>query len=273
MQIGMIGAGRMGGSMVRRLLRGGHACVVHSLSAQELEPLVAEGATAAASLAELVERLNPPRAVWLMVPAAAVDATLDALVPLLARGDTVIDGGNSHFADDLRRAEALGARGLHYLDVGTSGGVWGLERGYCLMIGGDADAARPVPLGAIDVVPVEGVAAVDHDVARVHPSGQGVGRRAGERRRDHDPDRPRDRETLQQVVERAGSLRALLGEEAHRGRVHVEGHDLVTVPQEAAREVRSHPAETHHADPHRQLLPLPRAAARGRSATLPRGRL
>jgi 6-phosphogluconate dehydrogenase len=142
MQLGMIGAGRMGGNMARRLLRGGHACVVHSLSAQELEPLVAEGAAAAASLAELVERLSPPRAVWLMVPAAAVDATLDALVPLLARGDTVIDGGNSHFADDLRRAEALGARGLHYLDVGTSGGVWGLERGYCLMIGGDADAAR-----------------------------------------------------------------------------------------------------------------------------------
>ena len=142
MQLGMIGAGRMGGNMVRRLLRGGHACVVHSLAAKELEPLVAEGATAAASLPELVERLSPPRAVWLMVPAAAVDTALDELAPLLSAGDTVIDGGNSHYVDDLRRAETLGARGIHYVDVGTSGGIRGLERGYCLMIGGDAGAVR-----------------------------------------------------------------------------------------------------------------------------------
>ena len=142
MQIGMVGAGRMGANMVRRLLRGGHACVVHSLAASEIEPLVAEGATGASSLAELVARLGAPRAVWLMVPAGAVDAAIDELAPLLARGDTVIDGGNSHYVDDLRRSKALAARGIHYLDIGTSGGVWGLQRGYCLMIGGDAEAVR-----------------------------------------------------------------------------------------------------------------------------------
>jgi 6-phosphogluconate dehydrogenase len=142
MQLGMIGAGRMGANMVRRLLRGGHHCVVHSLSAAEVEPLVAEGATAAASPADLVARLTAPRAVWLMVPAGAVDAAIDALAPLLAPGDTLIDGGNSHHVDDLRRSKALAARGIDYLDVGTSGGVWGLERGYCLMIGGDAEAVQ-----------------------------------------------------------------------------------------------------------------------------------
>ncbi len=141
MQLGMIGAGRMGANMVRRLLRGGHACVVHSPSPAELEPLVAEGAVAAASLAALVAQMPPPRAVWLMVPAAAVDATIDALAPLLDRGDTIVDGGNSHYVDDLRRHAELEARGIDYVDVGTSGGVWGLERGYCLMIGGDA---RPI---------------------------------------------------------------------------------------------------------------------------------
>jgi 6-phosphogluconate dehydrogenase len=142
MQIGMIGAGRMGGNMVRRLLRGGHACVVHSLSPAELEPLVAEGALAAASLSELVAQTAAPRALWLMVPAAAVDTTIDALAPLLERGDIIIDGGNSHYVDDLRRAAALAARGIEYIDVGTSGGVWGLERGYCLMIGGADEPVR-----------------------------------------------------------------------------------------------------------------------------------
>jgi len=127
---------------VRRLLRGGHACAVHSPHAAELEPLVADGAAAAGSLAELVAQLKPPRAVWLMVPAAVVDATIASLVPLLARGDTVIDGGNSHYVDDLRRHRELQARGIDYLDVGTSGGVWGLEHGYCLMIGGDAEPVR-----------------------------------------------------------------------------------------------------------------------------------
>ncbi|HQR20902.1 MAG TPA: decarboxylating 6-phosphogluconate dehydrogenase [Burkholderiaceae bacterium] len=142
MQLGMIGAGRMGANMVRRLTRGGHHCVVHSLSPAELEPLVADGAAAATSLADLVAQLASPRTVWLMVPAAAVDATIAALAPLLARGDTVVDGGNSHYVDDLRRHAELKACGVDYLDVGTSGGVWGLERGYCLMIGGDAGPVR-----------------------------------------------------------------------------------------------------------------------------------
>ena len=142
MQIGMIGAGRMGANMARRLLRGGHACVVYSPSPAELTPLVSDGAAPASSLADLVAQLAPPRAVWLMVPAAAVDGTIEALAPLLARGDTVVDGGNSHFADDLRRTQELEPRGIHYVDVGTSGGVWGLERGYCLMIGGPAEPVR-----------------------------------------------------------------------------------------------------------------------------------
>lgn len=142
MQLGMVGAGRMGANMVRRLLRGGHRCVVHSLTAAEVAPLAADGAAGAASLTDLVGQLVPPRAIWLMVPAAAVDATLALLVPLLSAGDIVIDGGNSHHADDLRRYGELQARGVHYLDVGTSGGIWGLERGYCLMIGGDAEPVR-----------------------------------------------------------------------------------------------------------------------------------
>jgi 6-phosphogluconate dehydrogenase len=142
MQLGMIGAGRMGANMVRRLLRGGHGCVVHSLSAAELKPLTGAGAIAAASLTDLVAALAPPRAVWLMVPASAVDATVASLAPLLARGDVVIDGGNSHHADDRRRHADLKTRGIDYLDVGTSGGVRGLERGYCLMIGGDAEPVR-----------------------------------------------------------------------------------------------------------------------------------
>jgi 6-phosphogluconate dehydrogenase len=141
MQLGMIGAGRMGASMVRRLLRGGHACVVHSPSLAELAPLAAEGAATAVSLADLVASLPPPRAVWLMVPAAVVDATIASLAPLLARGDTIVDGGNSHYVDDLRRHAELKESGIDYVDVGTSGGVWGLERGYCLMIGG---ATEPV---------------------------------------------------------------------------------------------------------------------------------
>ena len=142
MQLGMIGAGRMGANMVRRLLRGGHTCVVHSLSATEVEPLAAEGATAATSVADLVGRLQAPRTVWLMVPAAAVDATIVSLAPLLARGDTIVDGGNSHYVEDSRRHTELKARGIDYVDVGTSGGVHGLERGYCLMIGGDAEPVR-----------------------------------------------------------------------------------------------------------------------------------
>lgn len=137
MQMGMIGMGRMGANMVRRLVRHGHACVVYDRE-PELAASVPE-ARATGSLAELVANLQAPRVVWLMVPAAVVDATLDELVPLLEAGDVVVDGGNSHYQDDLRRAASLAERGLHFVDVGTSGGVWGVERGYCLMIGGEAE--------------------------------------------------------------------------------------------------------------------------------------
>jgi len=142
MKIGMIGLGRMGANMVRRLLRGGHACVVYNRSQGAVQALAREGAAGAASLDDFVARLEKPRTVWLMVPAAVVDATLDELVPRLAAGDVVVDGGNSYYRDDIERAKRLTARDLHYVDCGTSGGVWGLERGYCLMIGGEADVVR-----------------------------------------------------------------------------------------------------------------------------------
>ncbi len=139
MRIGMIGVGRMGGDMVRRLLKSGHECVVYARRASSIEPLVREGATGSSSLAELVSLLPLPRVVWLMVPAAAVDGVMASLVPLLGEGDILIDGGNSHYHDDIRRSAGLRASSIHYLDVGTSGGVHGLKRGYCLMIGGDGE--------------------------------------------------------------------------------------------------------------------------------------
>jgi len=134
----MIGLGRMGGNMTRRLMRAGHEVVVYAASAKSRETFSKEtGAVAASSLDDLVARLKAPRAIWLMVPAAAVDPTLESLAPAVAKGDILIDGGNSYYIDDIRRAKALTARGIHYVDCGTSGGVWGLDRGYCLMIGGD----------------------------------------------------------------------------------------------------------------------------------------
>jgi 6-phosphogluconate dehydrogenase len=142
MQLGMIGLGRMGANMVLRVMRAGHKCVVYDVHAEAIQALVKEGATGATSLKDLVGKLEKPRAVWLMVPAAIVDQTLSELVPLLERGDTVIDGGNSYYHDDIRRAKDLTPKGLHYVDVGTSGGVWGLERGYCQMIGGEPDAVK-----------------------------------------------------------------------------------------------------------------------------------
>jgi 6-phosphogluconate dehydrogenase len=141
-QIGMIGLGRMGANMARRLIKGGLRCVVYNRSPQPVKDLVREGAEGAASLQELIGKLDKPRAVWLMVPAAAVDETIAALKPHLEAGDILIDGGNSWYVDDIRRSEALRASGIHYMDVGTSGGVWGLERGYCLMIGGEPDVVR-----------------------------------------------------------------------------------------------------------------------------------
>jgi 6-phosphogluconate dehydrogenase len=140
MELGMIGLGRMGANMVRRLMKAGHRCVVYDVSPQAVQGLAQEGGVGAGSLADFVAKLAKPRHVWLMVPAAIVDRTLADLVPLLERDDVVIDGGNSHYHDDIRRSHELAGRGLHYVDVGTSGGVWGLERGYCLMIGGDGVA-------------------------------------------------------------------------------------------------------------------------------------
>lgn len=136
MQLGMVGLGRMGQGMARRLMRHGHACVVYDRDPAAADVLVREDAARAGSLADLVQQLSRPRVVWLMLPAPAVDATVDALTPLLQAGDIVVDGGNSHYPDDIRRAERLQAWGIHYMDVGTSGGVLGPQRGYCLMVGG-----------------------------------------------------------------------------------------------------------------------------------------
>jgi 6-phosphogluconate dehydrogenase len=155
-QLGMIGLGRMGGNMVRRLLRAGHECVVFDASSDAVGALVREGAVGAASLDELARKLSTPRAVWMMVPAAVVDRTLADLAPRLAPGDAVVDGGNSYYVDDIRRAKELGARGIRYVDVGTSGGVFGLERGYCQMIGGEVEAVRRLePIFAALAPPLE----------------------------------------------------------------------------------------------------------------------
>ena len=140
MQLGMIGLGRMGANLVRRLMRHGHECVVFDLNAAPVQQLASEGATGSESLADLVAKMTPPRSVWIMVPAAFVGATIDRLAPLLSDGDTIIDGGNSYYRDDIHRSKALKASGLYYVDVGTSGGVFGLERGFCMMVGGEDEA-------------------------------------------------------------------------------------------------------------------------------------
>jgi 6-phosphogluconate dehydrogenase len=142
MQVGMIGLGRMGGNMVRRLLTAGHDCVVFSRRSSDAEALRQAGATVTSSLAELVAKLAPPRAVWIMIPAAAVDQVIHDLTTFLAANDVIIDGGNSHYVDDLRRAGELRARKLHYVDVGVSGGIWGLDNGYCQMIGGEPEVVK-----------------------------------------------------------------------------------------------------------------------------------
>src|SRR5579872_2592325 len=142
MQLGMIGLGRMGASMVQRLMHGGHECVVFDVNAANVGKLASEGAVGAASLKEFVSKLKPPRAAWLMVPAAAVDKTVGNLTTLMEKDDIIIDGGNSYYIDDIRRASDLKPKGIHYVDVGTSGGVWGCDRGYCLMIGGEKDVVR-----------------------------------------------------------------------------------------------------------------------------------
>jgi 6-phosphogluconate dehydrogenase len=142
MQLGMVGLGRMGANLVRRLMRDGHKCVVYDVNADVVKELAGEGATGSASLEDFVAELDKPRAIWLMLPAAIVDSTLERLVPLLDADDAVIDGGNSYYRDDITRAKELAPKGIHYLDCGTSGGVWGLERGYCLMIGGETDVVQ-----------------------------------------------------------------------------------------------------------------------------------
>jgi len=142
MQLGMVGLGRMGANMVRRLMRGGHQCVVFDMSPKAVADLTKESATGSSSMQDLLSKLAKPRAIWLMVPAGVVDQTIANLAPHLESGDIVIDGGNSYYIDDIRRAKELASRGIRYVDVGTSGGVWGLERGYCMMIGGESEAVK-----------------------------------------------------------------------------------------------------------------------------------
>jgi 6-phosphogluconate dehydrogenase len=144
MELGMIGLGRMGTNMVRRLLRGGHQCIVYDINLEAVEALVKEGAVGTTSIEDFAKKLTLPRAVWMMVPAAVVDPTLKTLIPFLEADDVIIDGGNSYYHDDIRRATELKPKGIHYVDIGTSGGVWGSERGYCLMIGGDDAVVRRV---------------------------------------------------------------------------------------------------------------------------------
>jgi len=159
MKLGMVGLGRMGANMAARLLQAGHQIVAFDRHPEKVQALVDQGAAGAGTLEELVKQLPPPRAIWLMVAAAGVDDTITALTPMLSRDDVLIDGGNSYYRDDIRRARSLAQAGLRYVDVGTSGGVWGKERGYCLMIGGDADAvARLDPIFAALAPPVDAAA-------------------------------------------------------------------------------------------------------------------
>ena len=184
MQLGMIGLGRMGANMVRRLMRAGHTCVVYDRNQDAVKELAADGATGAASLQEFVQKLDLPRAIWLMVPAGVVDSSLSELAPLLTKGDVVIDGGNSYYVDDIRRAKALREKGLDYVDVGTSGGVWGLERGYCMMIGGpDTQVTRLDPIfktlapgiGDIARTPGREKAGGTSELGYLHCGGNGAG--------------------------------------------------------------------------------------------------
>ena len=173
MQIGMIGLGRMGANMVRRLIRKGHSCVVFNRSPKAVNELVKEKAIGATSLADVVKKLEAPRAIWLMMPAAVVDDTIADLSPHLEGGDILIDGGNSYYVDDLRRAKQLNPRKIHYVDVGTSGGVWGLERGYCMMIGGEAEVIQR--LDPIFAALAPGIGAVPRTAGRAKISPENSG--------------------------------------------------------------------------------------------------
>ena len=169
MQLGMIGLGRMGANMVRRLVKQGHHCVVFDRSPQAVKDLAGNNATGAASPADLVKKLAKPRAIWLMVPAAVVDNTIAGILPHLAAGDVLIDGGNSYYVDDIRRATKLAAKKIHYVDVGTSGGVWGLERGYCMMIGGEPEVVRR--LDPILAALAPGIGKIPRTPGRKQPGG------------------------------------------------------------------------------------------------------
>jgi 6-phosphogluconate dehydrogenase len=169
MQLGMIGLGRMGANMVRRLMRDGQECVVYDVNEQAMKELAGEGAIAAASLEDMLAKLRPPRPVWIMVPAGYVQVTVDALSPFMAEGDIIIDGGNSYYRDDIARAAQLRPKGIHYVDCGTSGGVWGLERGYCLMIGGDDSAVQHLDPIFASLAPGEG--SVDPTPSRTRTEG------------------------------------------------------------------------------------------------------
>ena len=184
MQIGMIGLGRMGANMVRRLLRAQHECVVYDRNAEAVQSLVADGATGTQSLNDFVAKLRPQRAIWLMIPAALVDATLNDLTAIVSSNDIIIDGGNSYYIDDIRRAQELKAKGIHYVDVGTSGGVWGLDRGYCQMIGGEKEVVdhldpifKALAPGSSTVSPTPGRAAGSSSAAEGYlhcgPAGAG----------------------------------------------------------------------------------------------------
>ena len=184
MQLGMIGLGRMGSNMVRRLVRGGHECVVFDTHSEPVQKLEGEGAKGSSSLQDFVEKLAKPRAIWMMVPAGVVDKMLTELGPMLEAGDILIDGGNSYYVDDINRAEEFKAKGIHYVDCGTSGGVWGVDRGYCMMIGGDAEAVQHLdPIFAALAPPVDSAGRTDgktgapstaeHGYLHCGPSGAG----------------------------------------------------------------------------------------------------
>ena len=173
MQLGMIGLGRMGANLVRRLMRDGHRCVAYDRSADVVKQLAGEGADGASSLADFVSKLEQPRAIWIMVPAAVVQSTLDQLRPLLAAGDIVIDGGNSYYRDDIERAKQLKADGVHYVDCGTSGGVFGLDRGFCLMIGGETEPVQHLDPIFKTIAPGEGSA--EPTPGRSLPAADGTG--------------------------------------------------------------------------------------------------
>jgi 6-phosphogluconate dehydrogenase len=168
-QLGMVGLGRMGANMVRRLLKAGHGCAVFDVSPKAVEELAREGAVGASSFTDLVKQVDKPRAIWLMVPAAVVDKTIADLLPLLEGGDTIIDGGNSYYVDDLRRAKEIAPKGIHYVDVGTSGGVWGLERGYCMMIGGEKEVVQSLDRVFATLAP--GIGNIPRTPGREKPGG------------------------------------------------------------------------------------------------------